>query len=91
MFWLGLILGMVIGSIITILLIRKLMFYVGEHPEIIEDIVDKATRTFTNTVVDELQEKLNKIKKSTSYSSNPFNSSNVTQNVIINTGINHEI
>ena len=53
MFWLGLILGMIIGSIITVLLIRKLMFYVGEHPEIIEDIVDKATRTFTNTVIDE--------------------------------------
>ena len=87
MFWLGLLVGIIIGSIITTLLIRRLMFYIGEHPEIIEDIVDKATRTFTDVVVDELQKKLDKIKKSTytSYTSNPFNNT-VNVNVGMNTG-----
>jgi uncharacterized protein YneF (UPF0154 family) len=83
MFLLGLVLGILLGSTLAIVLIRQLMYYIGEHPEIIEEFLDEATKTFTVKVVDELQKKLDKIKKPVNYISNPFDNTSYTHTTTI--------
>ena len=88
MFWLGLVLGIVIGCIISIVSFQKLMYYIGEHPEqmeqIVSDVVGKVATKITKDVLDTLNKKYASIPKRYK-TDNPFMTNNITaQNVIVN-------
>lgn len=90
MFWLGLILGMVIGCVISIVSFQKLMYYIGEHPEqmeqLVSDVVGKVATKITKDVLDQLNKKYESIPKRYK-TNNPFMTNSIdiaAQNVIVN-------
>lgn len=44
MFWIGFILGLVLGIIITYVLFQLSFTWLGEHPEVIERMVDSSLK-----------------------------------------------
>ena len=58
MFGLGVIIGIIIGILIQLFITKKLMYYIGEHPELIKDVVDNSTEKVLNIVNDEVVAKV---------------------------------
>ena len=68
MFWSGLAVGLIIGIIGTIQVIKYTMYYIGKHPEMIDKLVDKSLAEVIGKIENKAMTKLD----SMSYSSNPF-------------------
>lgn len=58
MFFLGFILGIIVGGFIIIKLIQYGLYYVGQHPELIDKIVDQSLKEVLKNVVDRAENKL---------------------------------
>lgn len=58
MFFLGFILGIMVGGFIIIKLIQYGLYYVGQHPELIDKIVDQSLKEVLKNVVDRAENKL---------------------------------
>ena len=58
MFFLGFILGIIVGGFIIIKLIQYGLYYIGQHPELIDKIVDQSLKEVLKNVVDRAENKL---------------------------------
>lgn len=65
MFWSGLALGLIIGVIVTIQVIKHTMYYLGKHPEMIDKLVDKSLKEVIGNIESHATDKINSM-------TNPF-------------------
>lgn len=53
MLGLGILIGIIIGMILQTIIIKLIMQFIGSHPEMLKEVIDKSTTTFVDALTDE--------------------------------------
>ena len=59
MFFLGFILGIIIGGFIVIKLMQYGLYYIGQHPELLDRVIDNSLKEVLKDTMDRAENKIN--------------------------------
>lgn len=59
MFFLGFILGIIVGGFLAIKIIQWGFYYIGKHPELLDKVIDNSLKELLKDTMDRAENKIN--------------------------------